>query len=386
MRTRDPFIRKLVEKIEKVDRASVQDYLEKLDDRSSLFTEVLHKCAEGVIIFNPVGDVEWINESASTLLSVPLIEGKPKKLDEIIHDESLARFIREKLPKLSRKQVEDINLLLPQELKVRAYLSPLEAQTGKVALFLLDHRMSSKYARWDERFANIESLIKLSAGIAHEIGNPLNSISIHLQLLSSEIKKIETQNKAQLEKTVQVLRDETTRLDEIVRNFLKATRKQPLRFKQDDLNEALNAAIHFLKPELEASNVQVRTHLDELIPHFLFDRQRLYASFLNLIKNALEAMPEGGELEIATNYKKSVVSITFKDSGVGINEENLPHIFDTYFTTKKEGSGLGLMTVFNAIREHGGRIEVDSELGQGTLFTLYLPVRNPKLQLSADQE
>jgi signal transduction histidine kinase len=111
------------------------------------------------------------------------------------------------------------------------------------------------------------------------------------------------------------------------------------------------------------------------------DRERLYQVFINLIINGMEAMPKGGNLRVGISHKDKVAVLTFKDEGVGITEENLAHIFEPYFTTKKEGSGLGLMTVLNAISDHGGKIEAFSKPKKGSTFVILLPIRAPKLQL-----
>ena len=117
------------------------------------------------------------------------------------------------------------------------------------------------------------------------------------------------------------------------------------------------------------------------MPRFLFDRDKIYQAFSNLIKNAVVAMPKGGDLLIKTVAREKVCSIAFQDSGRGIPEKDLPNIFEEYFTTKDEGSGLGLAIVYNIVREHGGRIDVKSVLKKGTMFAIHLPMRTEKLQL-----
>ncbi len=166
-----------------------------------------------------------------------------------------------------------------------------------------------------------------------------------------------------------------------MKNFLKATRKPPLRFRNEDLNAILSEALELMAPELEEKKIRVHFQPDPALPPFLMDRSRIYQIFSNLIKNAMEAMPRGGDLWISAAHKENAAIIRFKDTGSGINEKDLPHIFEAYYTTKEEGSGLGLMTVFSAVREHGGRIEVSSKPGKGTTFALLLPIRLAKLQL-----
>ena len=136
-----------------------------------------------------------------------------------------------------------------------------------------------------------------------------------------------------------------------------------------------------MKPELKASKIRVDETLDKRLPLFLIDPERIHQVFLNIIKNAVHAMPKGGALKIQTEAKGKLCLIHFQDTGVGIPDESIAKIFDAYYTTKEEGSGLGLMIVYQIIREHGGRIEVSSKPNQGTTFTIVLPIRTEKLSL-----
>ena len=136
-----------------------------------------------------------------------------------------------------------------------------------------------------------------------------------------------------------------------------------------------------LAPELKTAKVKMRLNLDRPIPAFLMDEERLQQVFVNLIKNAIAAMPRGGTLTCHSTFKDKLCFIQISDTGVGIPEEQLPQIFDAYYTTREEGSGLGLMIVQQIIQEHGGRIEVASRMGKGTTFTVILPMRKERLGL-----
>jgi len=136
-----------------------------------------------------------------------------------------------------------------------------------------------------------------------------------------------------------------------------------------------------LEPELKAAKIRLATQWDERVPEFLLDHLRIHQVFLNIIKNAIHAMPKGGSLRIGTELKGKLCLIHFHDTGVGISDQDLPKIFDAYYTTREGGSGLGLMIVYQIVREHGGRIEVSSKLGKGTRFTVILPIRKEKLRL-----
>ncbi len=372
-----PFIHKFLKSLEKVDRATLEQYLlDQVKTRLTLET-IFQEIHEGVMIMNRDGNISFANPLALTWLGL----SKTIKARLNVHqvaDPELSRFLDQHRKNLKERTTADFHVLIPRENDLRVFLIPFEE--GENILVLLTNLVNEK-TKESAGTPAVESLLSLAAGIAHEIGNPLNSISIHLALLQKEIKSAAGSKKAGLEKTLSVLKSETERLDRIVRNFLKAARKPPLRFRSENLNLVLKSAIDFMVPELEESKIKVKFQSDDTIPDFLMDRERLHQAFINLIKNAMEAMPKGGGLSIRTTRKEKAVILAFHDQGKGISEADLPHIFEAYYTTKAEGSGLGLMTVWKTVTEHGGRIEVSSRPGQGTTFTLLLPIREPKLQL-----
>jgi len=217
--------------------------------------------------------------------------------------------------------------------------------------------------------------------VAHEIGNPLNAIQIHIGLLKDEISKLTKVRQNEFRRLTEVIASETRRLDQIVRSFLRATRRPPLRFRLESLNDILEEAVDFLRPEMTKRKTRPKITLDKKLPPFLLDRDRLHQTFINLIKNGMEAMPKGGTLNISTSLREKLCLVRFEDEGKGIEEQDLPHIFESYYTTKEEGSGLGLTQVYQTVREHGGRIDVKSTPEKGSIFTLVLPVRQERLSL-----
>ena len=377
MPKRAPFIHKLLKHIDRVDRESIESHFSDLLTELRGYQEILGHIGEGVILLEEGGRIDFINPRAQSWLGLyaPPSAGKVKILD-VVQDEELHRFLESRLQGIKQKTMAELHLLVPKEARLKVSLIPVQHQV--LVILTPAHERESA---GDARQARIESLVSLAAGIAHEIGNPLNSIGIHLQLLKKEIKSLPEAKKQNFEKTLEVLNSEAGRLDRIIKNFLKATRKPPLRFKLDQLQEVTAAAIEFMKPELQSRKIAVHYDAGPPLPLFLMDRERLYQVFINLIKNAMEAMPDGGALWIKLARRENAVILTFKDGGLGISDADLPHIFEAYYTTKEEGSGLGLLTVYNAVKEHGGRIEVTSRSGKGTAFNLILPMRQPKLQL-----
>ena len=382
MPNRDPFLNKLIDRFDKLDPQALQNYVLDLAQHAHQLEEVLDHLQEGVLLLNPEGEITFMNRQAGIWLEKSFPPNGRQPLKKIIEDPALYPFIEEQLKNPQERVTADLSLMIPRELSLRVSVSARSGQRPcGLLVLLMDITREVDQVTWNERWARIESLIHLTAGIAHEIGNPLNAITIHLQLLQKKIQSLSAGPRKEMEDMLEVLLGETHRLDAIIRNFLKATRKPLPRYQNENLLEVIEEALEFMKPELTARKIKLIYRKKDVLTPFLIHKEALYQAFINLIKNAMEAMPHGGKLEITAKQQDKIVTLLFKDTGLGIAQKNLDHIFDAYYTTKPEGSGLGLMTVFQAIRDHGGRIDVESKVNQGTTFTLWLPIRKPKLQI-----
>jgi len=379
----DPFTKKLLERIDKIDRDQLEDYLRKLSHTALFYRELLQEIQEGVLLLDEKSRLLWMNKRAAEWLGFSWRgEPLPKWADEI-KDAGLAKLCKSGALRTSARKVFEAPILSPVEKYLRLTVLPLEEEDQlRTAVFIEDMTRQRAEEGERERLQRFESLAHLTAGIAHEIGNPLNAISIHLQLARKNAQTMPDPQHKKLTEHLDVMATEIKRLDGVIKNFLKATRKPPLRFKLENLNQLAEEAIRVMAPEAAQMKVQIDFKKGPNLPDFLLDRERFYPVFLNLIKNAIDAMPKGGKLKVALSHRDKLAAVRFEDSGVGIPESDLPHIFEAFYTTKANGTGLGLMSVYESVAEHGGRIDVSSKAGKGTVFTLYLPIRLPKLQLT----
>jgi signal transduction histidine kinase len=244
------------------------------------------------------------------------------------------------------------------------------------------------------------ALGRLSAGVAHEVKNPLNAMTIHLELLKQKLAPTARRPRpvvavqapasglglstpvpvapnapdlpAALEH-VKIIGGEIQRLDQVVQGFLKFTRAEDLKLQDLSLGSVVDEVVRIVEPECEKSGVSLSASGFESLPLVSGDATMLRQAFLNLALNACQAMPGGGQLRIAaTTLPGRRVEVRFEDTGLGIKPEHLERIFDLYFTTRERGSGIGLSMVYRIVQMHDGEIEVESTEGRGTTFRIVL--------------
>jgi nitrogen fixation/metabolism regulation signal transduction histidine kinase len=231
----------------------------------------------------------------------------------------------------------------------------------------------------EKRLYEAEHLSKvgqLASGIAHEIRNPLNYISLAIDHLKSEIIPVCGEKQAELETLTDKIKEEVRRVNYMVINFMNYGRPLKLRKSSISYQEMIVKALPLLQDKLAEQRIEVVMELDPGLPPMLADRELLRNCLFNFITNAAQAMPDGGKITLGAKYDAETESfrLTFADQGLGIAPDEIPKIFQPYFTTKEAGIGLGLAITERIIREHGGEIAVESEIGTGTTFTVILPM------------
>jgi signal transduction histidine kinase len=243
------------------------------------------------------------------------------------------------------------------------------------------NRMAEGILKLEEAQKRVEKLEVaglLGARVAHEIKNPLNSIGLIIDHFKDRFIPKE---KAAADKFLELsenMKLELERLNEIVEGFLRFAKPAVLSRQPTNPNDLIDGTVAVITPEADKQGVQIHRHFDSAVPKIWVDYHSMKQALLNLLINALQAMPEGGELHLFTSigdHGAEEVVISVRDTGCGIPKENLPKLFDPYYTTKARGFGLGLSIVERIAQEHGGRIEVKSELGKGATFTLFFPVK-----------
>lgn len=234
--------------------------------------------------------------------------------------------------------------------------------------------MSAEEAQERTRIERLAQLGNTLAAFAHEVRNPLSTIGLNLQLVKEDFNTAETPRDKRTFKRLTIVEEEVRRLQSILEEFLRFARSPQLRVEAQDLNTVVQALVDFMAPEMRERGVALRFYPDTGALQVPIDRDQIRAAVLNLLRNALEACRPGDEVLVSTRAEDGCALLRVTDTGPGMTPDVRERVFTPYFSTKRTGTGLGLATVRRIVEEHGGRIDLTSEVGKGTQFTVRLPV------------
>jgi signal transduction histidine kinase len=377
------FLDKLLERLPLVQPGEVRHYLAEIAREKGFLETIFNAILEGVIVTDPAGRILYINRAAASFFGIEPDPSIGKNLAEIVRGidwDSLAGPPGEIVSR-------DLEVFYPENRLLNFYAVPLlqqgsgPAEAEARAIILRDitatHRATQETIE-SERFS---ALTMLAAGVAHEIGNPLNSLNIHLQLMQRHATKVPAKLRARLEESVKVARGEVARLDNIITQFLRAIRPQPIHPEPADLNAVLNESLEFLEVEIQDRDILVEKTLASQMPLLQLDCDQIKQAIYNICRNAFQAMKAGGILRVSTSFDATHASLIFADTGGGIAPENITRIFEPYFTTKTGGNGLGLLIVRRIVRAHGGEVVLESSPGRGLTVTIRLPRTDTRVRL-----
>ncbi len=378
------FLDKLIARMDRLDPKSLQTFFLRLSQEKGLLETIFHAIQEGIIVLDGAGRITYLNRAVAKLLGIAAEEatGEPiRKYLRGIDWEGVMRLDEQEWTRLVHREIE-INY--PEHRFLVFYVVPLgvvnTGESGAVVI-LRDVTHDREHEAQTLESERLQALMLLSAGMAHEIGNPLNSLNIHLQLIGRELDALPAAERENLRGLLDVAQKEVARLDRIVTQFLRAVRPTPPQLEPASVRAVLADTLDFLQHEIRDRDVLVEVDSEDALPEIALDRNQIRQAFFNLIRNAIQAMTNGGLLKIQLRSHDRYVAIAFKDTGPGIAPERLANMFEPYSTTKAEGSGLGLMIVQRIVRDHGGQLEVRSEPQAGTTFTIFLPRENQRIRL-----
>lgn len=399
------FLDKVLGRIGRLDTEGLQTVVQRLARERSFLETLFNTIEDGVLVVDEQGRVLYFNQAVTRLIGLQLSE----------EEQHITKF----LPEVDWQTISHADHLggshvlrhefevhYPRSRFLRLYAAPLDGvATGSAGVALILHDATEARQKTFEAIESerVQALTLLAASVAHEIGNPLNALHIHLQLMEREVKKLKgdawqverdgksasritrhaspSESAVKLEKYLEVAKGEINRLDYIVTQFLGAIRPAPLQLKIASLNEVVEKTVELLRPEIENRGITIKTKPARQLTATPIDATQLQQVLVNLVKNAAQAMTTGGMLTLQTGENSDGVWVSVADTGGGIPQEQLNRIFEPFYTTKKKGTGLGLMIVQRIVRAHNGRIELESNVGKGTTFRVWLPLHERKPRL-----
>jgi PAS domain S-box-containing protein len=402
--SKSSFLDKVLGRIGRLDAEGLQTVVQRLARERSFLETLFNTIEDGVLVLDEQGRVIYFNQAVTHLIGLqPEVE--ERNIADILPEVDWQKIFRADESKGPRVIRHEFEVHYPRSRFLRLYAAPLDGEAkDRSGLALILHDATEARQKTFEAIESerVQALTLLAASVAHEIGNPLNALHIHLQLMERELKKIKigatnpklfsrfqnptTETDAaeiskKLEQYLEVAKGEINRLDYIVTQFLQAIRPAPLQLKIASLNEVVEKTAELLRPEIENRGVTLKVKPARQLTPIPVDATQLQQVLVNLIKNAMHAMTSGGTLTLQTGESSDEVWVSVADTGGGIPQEQINRIFEPFYTTKKKGSGLGLMIVQRIVRAHNGRIELESRVGRGTTFKIWLPLHERKPRL-----
>ena len=339
--------------------------------------KVFNVIKEGVIVVHEDGNLRYANRAAKKIFGI----------DDAIEKRSILQI----LPEITSCAIDadgetasssEFEISYPERRFVRIFSTPFEGGEDDSIILVVSDITQEKIST-EERIESekIASVLKLASGVAHELGNPLNSIAIHLQLAQRRISKLPPgPDREKIRETARVCAVEVERLDGIINNFLNALRPARPNLAEIDPLAPLVATLGVLGNELENLGIEVRIESANMLPSMMGDTNLLKQLYFNLLKNSMEAMDHGGLISITADFNDNDVEISISDTGCGIDESEIMRIFEPYFTTKSDGHGLGMMIISEIMKSHGGTLGVKSKKDDGTTMTLRFPRKERRIR------
>ena len=388
------FLEKLIGRLGKIGPEEVQNYLLRLAQEKGFLETVFNAIQEGIIVTDSSGRITYLNDAACELFGLDGEDSIGKLLEERVRGLDWNALTHSGGP-----VTRDLEIFYPSNRFINFYIVPLmiesrfdrnenaavddrgySEQVG-YAIIMRDITESRRTAEKTIESERLNALTLLAAGVAHELGNPLNSLNIHLQLMERQARKLKGKERDELQHSIEICRGEINRLDSIVTQFLRAIRPSRPQLQPENINAIVEEAVRFFSAEIEARDIVVETELRSDLPLAQLDRGQMKQAFYNVIKNSFEAMKRRGILRIRTDMDESHVRVSFIDTGGGMSAETLSHVFEAYYTTKERGTGLGLLIVRRIVREHGGELAIESTEGKGLTLSIRLPFKEQRVRM-----
>lgn len=360
---------KIVSRLDRLDAEELRQLFLRLASDKGLLQDVFDALRDGLILFDSSGHARFANKSACAIYNRPLRELLLMPFERLVGGTCPWKELQGSNVAITR----DLHVNYPEPRHYNFLISPVGG--GKEYLLLVrdDTEMLAKGEEKAEA-EQLNLLTFMASAVAHEIGNPLNSLGLNLQLMQRRLSKLGSVEQDRLEPLLESALAETRRLDTLLRQFLQSMRPSKLKRESVQLNGLIARVLEVLEPEMAPRGISIQQALCDQLPELNADPGQLFQVFYNLIRNAYQSIPgPDGGIFIQTDYNDNDVRVTIGDNGSGISHEVMGSMYEPFRTTKKKGNGLGLLIVRHIIKEHGGSMGLASREGSGTTVTITLP-------------
>ena len=374
------FLDRFTEKAEALDPGSRQAYILRLARERGFFETVFNSIEEGILIIDRKLHIKYCNQAAVNLLGLPQ-NVHNVRLPQFLRGVNWRRILDEDADEWLRVSRQEIEINYPETRFIQFCLVPLEEDAKMAAVVIHDVTSERTETMHDFRNETNKQIAMLAGSVAHEIGNPLNSLYLNLQLLEKGAEEPGYLAEAEAAEMIRCCRAEVERLDNIITQFLGAIRPGDKQFIQVFPDKILLETLNFMRQEIEQRHVELKCEFPENVPYIMGNATQLKQLFYNIIKNALQATVDGGTLLLKISCDRDFLLVECADSGRGIEAAEIGRIFKPFQSFKVNGNGLGMVIVERIVREHGAELAVDSQPGLGTIVSIRFRRRPRQLRV-----
>lgn len=386
MAVKKNFLDRFSERFDDLDSGSRQAYILRLAKEKGFLETVFNSIEEGVLVVDQHLRIRYFNRAAKSLLGLP-DDMSRVRVSQLIRGVNWRQILLEDEEEWSRLARQEVEILYPERRFIQVYLVPLPEDTRLASVILRDVTEHRKRTQSELESETVKAVSLLAAGVAHEIGNPLNSLYLNLQILEQAVNDTgspDAMDKEEMEDMIRICKNEVERLDSIIHGFLTELRPAVPEFRPVDLRELIIEVLQFMRSEIEARKVDVKCNWSTILPLVTGDSKQLKQAFYNIVRNAVQAMTNGGSLEIFGYADSENWVVEFSDSGSGVDPDRMRSMFNAFETGKAGGNGIGTMVIERVCRAHGADFGIVSAPGRGLVFQLKFPLGKRRLRLLGD--
>lgn len=362
-------IDKIVSRLDHLSPEELRSVFMRLVADKGLLQDIFDTLRDGIILFDPAGQARFANKAAAAIYARPLRELLRTPFETLNGGTCRWEDLRDSGIAITR----DLQVNYPEPRHYHFHMSPI-AGGSEYLLLVRDETEQHTQGEENAEAEQMNLLSFMASAVAHEIGNPLNSLGLNLQLLRRKLSKLGDTERERLLPLLDTALGETQRLDTLLHQFLQSMRPTRLQRESLNLNGIIESVIETLDPEIAPRGISVHLELSESLPELNADSTQLFQALYNLIRNAYQSIPgDDGGIYIQTAYNDNDVRVVISDTGTGISHEVMGSMYEPFRTTKTRGNGLGLLIVRRIIKDHGGTLAFASKEGTGTTVTLTFP-------------